>query len=419
MDFKRIAALFILVGAVFATIAVTSPHIVDNIKLGLDLKGGFEILYEAEPVDENGTLTKDVLREAARSIEQRANANKVAEPEVTPEGENRIRVKLAGVENQEEVRRILKKPAELTFRSSQGCESPTDYCKIEMNGNDFVEGGAKVEFHPDTNLPIVAIEVKDPDKFAEITERLLGQTLAIYMDDQLQSAPVVQGILRDGTATITGSDTIEEARQLAQTINLGALPVRLTELYTQSVGATLGQMSLEQTLLAATIGSVVILLFMLFFYRLPGVVAGVTLVAYTWMLLLVMYWMKATLTLPGIAALVLGLGMAVDANILTFERIKEEIRSGKSLFSSLRAGSRNSLRTILDANITTILAAIVLYYIGTGLVQGFALTLIFSILVSMVTNVLLSRWLLHLLIRGRLTTKPAYFGVKEEEISEL
>ncbi|WP_201763555.1 protein translocase subunit SecD [Chengkuizengella marina] len=402
----------------------TSPGIVNNVKLGLDLKGGFEILYTAEPVDESQVMDQELLREAARSLQLRADAQGISEPEIYPEGQDRIRVRLAGVENQEEVRQIMKKPAELTFRSNDGCEDPSEFCKVEMNGSDFVEGAAKVAFEQTTKQPYVTIEVKDAEKFKSITQRLSSYSypnniLAIYLDDEEISTPRVGVIISNGVAQIEGAYTFDEAEELAGIINLGALPVNLTEKYTQSVGASLGELSLQQTITAGIIGFVVILIFMLGFYRLPGIIACVTLTVYTWMLLLVFYWMNATLTLPGIAAFVLGIGMAVDANIITYERIREEIRSGKSILSSLRAGSRNSLRTIMDANITTILAGLVLYYIGTGSIQGFALTLILSILVSIITNVFFSRLLLHLLIRANIAKKPVYYGVKEADISEL
>lgn len=424
MDIRRFAALILIVAISFAAIIMTGPGVINNVKLGLDLKGGFEILYEAEPIEEGKQLTRDVLTQAAKSLAQRANATGVEEPEVTPELPNRIRVRLAGVTDQEQVRDRLKEPAVLTFRSSDGCADPYDFCKIELQGTDFVEGGASVQYDSTTNMPYVAIKVKEPDKFEEITGRLAsqyggGNILAIYLDENQISAPGVNGRIPGGTASITGNYNHQEAKELADTINLGALPVKLTERYTQSVGATLGMKSLEQTLTAGIIGSLIVLLFMLVYYRLPGLIACITLITYTWLVLVVFNLMNATLTLPGIAAFVLGIGMAVDANIITYERIKEEIRSGKSIMSSLRAGSRNSLRTILDANITTILAGVVLYYVGTGAIQGFALTLIFSIIVSMITNVLFSRLLLYLLIRSNIANKPAYYGVKESEISEL
>ncbi|MGF9711793.1 protein translocase subunit SecD [Paenibacillus sp. JMULE4] len=410
MDIKRIVAFFVSVAIVFAAAIWTSPHLVSNIKLGLDLKGGFEILYVAEPVEPGQQVTKESLLETARSIEQRANAQKVSEPEVTTEGKDRIRVRLAGIENEAEVREILKKPAELSFRGPDGTK--------EMVGSDFEVGAAKLGFD-EANRPLVNIKVKDPEKFRQVTQKLLGKPLAIYLDEVELSAPIVRQVLTDGTATISGNYTYEEAKKIADTINLGALPLKLTEKYTQSVGASLGQLSLQQTVKASIIASILIVLFMIVYYRVPGLVASITIVTFIWLMLLVTYLMKATLTLPGIAAFVLGVGMAVDANIITYERIREELRSGKSIMSSLKAGSRHSFRTILDANLTTILAGAVLYFLGTGAIQGFALTLIFTILVSILTNVFFSRWLLTLLVRSNIVKKPAYFGVKESEINAL
>ncbi|TBL81597.1 protein translocase subunit SecD [Paenibacillus thalictri] len=410
MDIKRIVTFILVVVVTLGVVVWTSPGLVSKIKLGLDLKGGFEILYVAEPIEAGKPVTMESLKETARSLEKRADELGVAEPEITTEGSDRIRVRLADVKNEDEVRNVIKKPAELTFRGPDGTK--------EMLGSDFVEGAAKVGFDQ-ANRPMISIKVKEPDKFKKVTEKLLGQPLAIYLDERQLSAPVVQAVIPDGVATISGNYTYDEAKSLADTINLGALPLKLTEKYTQVVGASLGQASLHETVKAGLIGSVLILLFMVGYYRIPGLVAAITLITYTWLLLLVFDLINATLTLPGIAALVLGVGMAVDANIITYERIKEEIRSGKSILSSLRAGSKHSFRTIMDANITNIIAGIVLYYVGNGAIRGFALINILSILVSILTNVFFSRLLIYLLIRGNLFKKPGYFGVKEAEIRGL
>lgn len=410
MNMKRLAAFLLIVVITLGVAVWTSPGLLSKVRLGLDLKGGFEILYVAEPTEPGKEVTRDSLIQTAQSLEKRANASGVAEPDVTTEGTNRIRVKLAGVENQEQVRELLRKPAELSFRGPDGTK--------EMMGSDFVEGAAKVGFDQ-ANRPMIQIEVIDKDKFADVTRRLLGQPLAIYLDEEQLSAPVVQNVLTDGKATISGNYTYEEATELKDIINLGALPLKLTEKYTQSIGATLGQQSLEETVKAGIIGAVLILLFMVALYRIPGIVAAITLITYTWIVLIVFYLMNATLTLPGIAALILGIGMAVDANIIKFERVKEEIRSGKSLLSSLKSGSKHSFRTIMDANITNIISCGVLYFIGNGAIRGFALTMIVSIIISILTNVLFSRFLIDLLIRTNLFKKPTYFGVKEAEIRDL
>lgn len=410
MDLKRISAFLLVVVVTFGIIGWTSPGLIKNTKLGLDLKGGFEILYVAEPIEAGKPVTKESLNQTAHSLEARIDKLGIAEPEITTEGNDRIRVRLAGVTNQEEVRNIIKKPAELTFRGPDGTK--------ELLGNDFVENAAQVGFDQ-ANQPMIQIEVKDKEKFKDVTTRLVGKPLAIYLDEQELSAPIVNQPLTDGKATISGSYTVDEAKKLAETINLGALPLKLNEKYTQVVGASLGQLSLEQTVKAGLIGAIIILVFMLVFYRIPGLVAAFTLITFTWLLLAVFYLFHATLTLPGIAAFVLGLGMAVDANIITYERIREEIRSGKSILSSLKSGSKHSFRTIMDANVTNIIAAAVLYWIGTGAIQGFALITILTILVSILTNVFLSRWMLHLLIRSNVFKKPGYFGVKEGQIRGL
>ncbi|CAM4366946.1 protein translocase subunit SecD [Paenibacillus tarimensis] len=420
---KRMLAFILIVVVTFAAIAVTSPDLVRKINLGLDLKGGFEILYEAKPLQPGGQVTKESLIETAKSLERRINATGVSEPEITTEGDNRIRVKLAGVDDEESVRTKLKEPAVLTFRSMRGCQPEEGFCKVELIGTDFVENGAGIDQDALGGWKIT-IQLKSAAKFAEITREIaklpLGQNqLAIYLDEEQLSAPSVSGEINSSSAEITGSFLREEAKEIADTINLGALPLKLEDRYMQSVDATLGQMSLQQTVFAGILGSAIVLLFMLVFYRLPGLVASISLIAYIWLLLVGVWLMNVTLTLPGIAAVVLGIGMAVDANIITYERIKEELRSGKSILSSLKAGSRNSFRTIMDANVTTIIAGSVLYIIGTGAVKGFAVVLIMSIVISIITNVGYSRLLLYLLIRSNVIKNKALFGVKESEIRAL
>ncbi|MFD2116446.1 protein translocase subunit SecD [Paenibacillus yanchengensis] len=415
MNGKRFIAFLGIVVILFGVIAWTSPSLVKGVRLGLDLKGGFEVLYEAKTFEEGEEVTPALLKETQRSLEKRINSTGVAEPDITTEGTNRIRVKLAGVEDEEEVRQMLAKPVRLTFRGPDG--------KVELEGKDFKRGGANV-VRNEMNQPIVSIELVDADKFQEITGRLAkmpqGQNyLAIYLDEEELSRPSVTQAIPGGSATITGQYTLTEATDLANLINLGALPLELTEIYTTSIGATLGMSSLNDTVKAGIWGSLLVLLFLVAIYRIPGIVASISVITYTWLLILVFNLLDVTLTLPGIAAFVLGIGMAVDANIITYERIKEEMRSGKSILSSLKAGSKNSLRTIMDANITSIIANIVIYYIGNGAIRGFALTMILSILVSILTNIFFSRFLITLIIRSNVFKKPTYYGVKESEIREL
>ncbi|MNH99260.1 bifunctional preprotein translocase subunit SecD/SecF [compost metagenome] len=416
---KRIIAFITVVVVSTAIMALTTPDLLKNVRLGLDLKGGFEILYEASPIEGGAKVTKESLLKTAQSLEERANKLGTSEPEVTTEGTDRIRLKLAGVTDEAEVRKQMKEPASLTFRSKDGTETEADqYNKIEMIGTDFAENGAKLEF-TQMNEPIVSIKVKSKEKFAEVTKRLLGQPLAIYMNDTLISAPVVQAVLTDGTASISVGGDLNEAKELRDQINLGALPLKLTEKYSQSVGATLGKQSLKQTIEAGLIASVLIMVFMVWMYRIPGLFAAFALIVHTWLLILVFVWADFTLTLPGVAAFILGVGMAVDANIITNERIREEIRSGKSIMSAVKAGGKHSFRTVMDSNITTIIVAAVMYMFGTGAVKGFALVLIVEIVLSIATNIYFSRFLQNLLIKAGKLSKPKYFGIKESEIREL
>ncbi|MNO34826.1 bifunctional preprotein translocase subunit SecD/SecF [compost metagenome] len=396
----------------------TTPGLLDKVRLGLDLKGGFEILYQATPMEAGAELSRASLQKTAESLEKRANALGTSEPEVTTEGTDRIRLKIAGVTDEAEVRKKMKEPAVLTFRSAAEGDPAGTYSKIELVGSDFVEGAADVQ-RDQLNRPEISIKVKDKDKFAEITKRLVGQKLVIYLDDRMLSDPNVNTEISDGNASISGNYTLDQARELADTINLGALPLKLTEKYSQSVGATLGKQSLDQTIKAGLVGSVIILLFMIGMYRLPGALASFALILHTWLLIAVFVVADFTLTLPGIAAFILGIGMAVDANIITNERIREEMRNGKSILSSVKAGNKTSFRTVMDANVTTIIVAAVMFAFGTGAVKGFALILIVEIVLSIVTNLYFAHWLLTVLVKTGALKKPKQFGVKESDIRAL
>ncbi|MFV9510926.1 protein translocase subunit SecD [Tepidibacillus sp. LV47] len=408
---SKLIALIVIIVSLSLLMVFTSGYIVRHITLGLDLRGGFEVLYQALPLD-GEKVTKQALKDTVRAIDRRVNVLGVTEPDITIEGQDRIRVKLAGVTNQDAARELLGKPARLTFRNANN--------EILLDGKDLVEGGAKVDVDPQTNLPVVQLKLKDAAKFRDITSKYLGQPIGIYLDEDLITDPVVNAVITNGTAIITGQESVEKAQELADLLNAGALPLQLKEIQSQSVGASLGMQALQLGVKAGIIGTALILLFMILYYRLPGFIASFSLVFYIYLILVVFWQMKVTLTLPGIAALVLGIGMAVDANIISYERIKEELRNGRSVMSAIRVGYQRSLATILDANLTTIIAALVLFIIGEfGQIKGFATTLIVSILVSMVTAVFGSRWLINLFVKSNLTSKPWLFGVKEAEIREL
>ncbi len=433
----KIVAFFLIVLIFAGTIGSTITGIAKDVNLGLDLQGGFEVLYQIEPVDEGEETDRELLESTVRILNERVNRLGISEANINIEGEDRIRVQLAGVENQGEARELLSTSARLTLRNVDD--------EVLLDGSDIQEGSAKQDFNQKTNQPIVTLQLKDASKFGDITSKLkekrdpetpyLDNLLVIWMDYQkgdsfaeevkkedpkYVSAPKVTETLNTTNVMINGDFTVESAQRLADIINAGSLPVNMEELYSNTVGAQFGEQALNKTVFAGIIGVSLIFLFMIVFYRFPGLIAVINLSIYIYLILLVFELMNGVLTLPGIAALILGVGMAVDANVITFERIKEEIREGKSLFASFKAGTANSLRAIVDANITTMLAAAVLFIFGTSSIKGFATMLIVSILVSFITAVYGSRLLLRLWIKTKFfKNRPSWFGVNKKNIKDI
>ena len=429
----RIVAFFLLVLLVFSTIGTTMTGITKDIKLGLDLQGGFEILYKVSPAKKGDVIDKKALNSTVEALRQRVDVLGVSEPSIQIEGNDRIRVQLAGVTNQKQARDLLSTQANLTFRDVND--------KVLMDGTDLAQGGAKQSFDQ-SNQPSVSLKLKNAKKFEKITRELSqkpapNNLIVIWLDyeegkDSYQkesakqnpkylSAASVSSVLTQPDVEISGGNfTVKSATQLAELLNAGSLPVKLDELYSTSVGAQFGEEALHTTILAGIIGIGIIFLYMLFFYRLPGLIAIITLSFYIYLNLVVFDLMHVVMTLPGIAALILGVGMAVDANIITYERIKDELKTGRSVISAYRAGNRRSLATIFDANITTMLAALVLFFYGQSSVKGFATTLMIGIVLSFVTAVYGTRLLMSLLVNSRwFDKKPGYFGVKKEQIHDL
>ncbi|KLV22352.1 protein translocase subunit SecDF [Niallia circulans] len=424
---SRIVAFLLIIVLAAGLMGGTTNKILDNIKLGLDLQGGFEVLYKVEPLEKGkAKIDEAALKSTAQALDKRINVLGVSEPVIQIEGKDRIRVQLAGITDQNEAREMLSTEANLTFRDIQD--------KKLLDGSDLVQGGASQEFDQ-YGKPSVSLKLKDANKFKEITQSVLGSPLVIWLDfeegdsynaeaakeePKFLSAPMVSEVINSDTVSITGNFTVDEATRLAELLNAGALPVKLTEEYSTSVGAQFGDQALKDTVYAGIIGVGLVFLFMLLYYRLPGLVAIITLSIYVYLNLLVLDLMKGVLTLPGIAALILGVGMAVDANIITYERIKDELRVGKSLRAAFQAGNKNSIGTIFDANLTTIIASIVLFIYGTSSVKGFATLLIVSILVSFITAVYGSRLLLGLLVKSKLFDKKiTWFGVNRKDIKHI
>ena len=430
---SRIVAFFLVVLLIGGIIGATTKNITKGINLGLDLRGGFEILYEVKPAKKGDKVTKDTLVSTVGALEKRVNVLGVSEPNIQIEGNDRIRVQLAGVKDQQQARDVLSTQAKLTFRDVND--------NILMDGTDLATNGAKQTFD-EQGRPSVSLKLKSADKFRAVTEKVSSMPqptnlMVIWLDfeegkdsykaeaakpkPKYLSAATVNQVFNQAEVSIVGGNfTVESAKQLSELLNAGALPVDLKEIYSTSVGAKFGEQALQKTIFASAIGIALIFLFMLVFYRLPGLVAVIMLGLYIYITLLVFNWMHAVLTLPGIAALVLGVGIAVDANVITYERLKEELRIGKSMLSAYRAGNQRSLSTILDANVTTLAAAAVLFAYGTSSVKGFATSLIVSIFVGFLTNVYGTRFLLGLLVKSRYFDKKySYFGVKPKEVIPL
>lgn len=427
-----IVSFFLIVILLLSTVGFTVEDVSKKINLGLDLQGGFEVLYEVEPIQEGQEVDRALLEATVQTLNDRVNRLGISETVIDIEGEDRIRVQLAGVEDQNEARDMLATSAQLSFRDVNDEE--------RLDGTDVKEGSAKQDYDAKTNAPLVTLSLKDASKFGQVTNDIknMGEPnnlLVIWMDfeegDSFEqevtkaepkyiSAPAVSQRLETSDVQITGDFSVEEAQRLADIINSGSLPVHMNEIFSTSVGAQFGEQALKQTVFAGFIAIGLIFLFMIAVYRFSGVIASINLAVYVFIILLVFQLMNGVLTLPGIAALILGVAMAVDANVITFERIKEELIKGKSVKSAVQAGMKNSLTTIIDANITTLLAAVVLFSFGTSSIKGFATILIVSILTSFITAVYGTRLLLNLWVKsGYLKDRKGWLGVNKSKIQDI
>lgn len=433
---NKILIAIMIVVVLFTTIGLTLKDVLKDVNLGLDLQGGFEVLYQVDPLDEGDVIDEKAVTSTASTLESRVNVLGVSEPTIQIEDSNRIRIQLAGVEDQQEARELLSTQAELTIRDIDD--------NVLLSGKDLVQGGATQGFD-ELNNAMVSLELRDSNKFKEVTEEISSRgpgenLMVIWMDfvegedsfkEEVQkenpkfiSAPTVSEPINSSDVMISGGfdgqEGVERAQNIAALLNSGSLPVKLTEVYSTSVGAQFGEQALDETVTAGLIGVALVLLFMIFFYRLPGIVAVLTLVIYIYLTILGFNAISGVLTLPGIAAIILGVGMAVDANIILYERLKDELRIGRSLKQAYKKAASSSLWTIVDANLTTLIAAIVLFIFGTSSVKGFATMLLLSILMSFVTAVFLTRVLLNLIVNSNYFNKKiSWFGVKDKDRHSL
>ena len=357
----------------------------DAISLGLDLRGGVYTVYQAE---DNGDPDFDTKMESTVSIlTSRLTRQGFTEATVTRQGSDRIRVEIPNVSDPNQILTIIGTPAQLYF--------------VDEDGNNLMEGSmvknAQAAQDQD-GKPCIAFELTDEGAkiFAEATAANLGKTISITLDGETISRATVNTVIAGGKGEITGNFTADEAKNLATLILSGALPLNLTQLEVSAISATLGVEALDRAIQAGVIGVILVMLFMLFRYRLCGLVADIALTIYIMIVVLLLALTGAQLTLPGVAGIILGIGMAVDANVVIFERIREEVKVGRPIGSAVRKGFSNALSAIIDSNVTTISAAVVLYAFGTGSVRGFALTLGIGVATSLFTAVFVTHKLLDI-----------------------
>lgn len=365
----------------------------DLLNYGLDLTGGVYVVLEAKENDSE-KLSDDTMAKAISTIRTRIDSLGVKEPTISQQGSNKIRISIPDIDDQQEALDLIGKTAKLEF--------------IDPNGNVILDGShiksAKAESQTSQGSsieePIVSLEfTKEGTKlFAAATKEFMNQIIEIHLDGKMISNPEVQAEITDGKAIISNIGDKEEATNLATLIKAGALPVDLEIVEVRSIGPTLGQDSLNSSLKAGLIGVLLVFVFMLLVYRLPGFIADINLMIFLLIYMILMSLLGVTLTLPGIAGIILSVGMAVDANVIVFERIKEELRLGKSKLAAIDSAYKRAFTTIFDSNITTIIAGVVLYFLGSGTIKGFALTLMIGILVSMFTAVVVTKKVIKMVV---------------------
>ncbi|MGH2468202.1 MAG: protein translocase subunit SecD [Candidatus Limnocylindrales bacterium] len=414
----------------------SDPPATFETKLGLDIEGGLSAEYQA--VAPNGlTPSSGDMATIRTIIENRVNASGLAEPTVSTVGADRLSVEIPGVKNVDDVRKLIGSTGQLEFvpldpdPTKYGSNStpgalpvPTQGTTLDLKANPPLFSGDQIDasrvapgFDSTTGQRVVQFGLKSvgAQKFAQYTSSHIGDFFAIVLDGVVQSAPVIQSAITGGSGQISGTFTTQQLNDLVTTLKYGALPLALKEVQFSPVSATLGQDFLKQSLIGGAIGILLVFLFMLIYYRLQGAVAVFALVYYALVNYAIFRALPVTLTLAGLAGFVLSVGMAVDANILIFERTKEELRAGKPLASAVEAGFNRAWPSILDSNVSSLITASILYILGTSTIRGFALVLIIGVLTSMFTAITLSRVILRLLVHQPWAHRAGLFGVAEDQ----
>ena len=370
----------------------------NKVKLGLDLRGGTSVVLQAQ-----GKIEPDTMSKVKNIIERRVNSIGVAEPVIQLSGNDKLIVELAGIKDPQKAIELIGTTAKLEFR----IKNKDGYGPVLLEGSALKTAGVSRD---QVGMPSVSFELNSQgaNTFAKITRENIGKQLAIMLDNKEQSAPTIDSEISGGSGIIRGRFSIEEANNLANLLKSGALPVEIKIVENRTVGATLGVDSIRQTGIAGLIALGVISIFMIAIYKIPGIVADIALLINGVLVLGLLSGIGAALTLPGIAGFILTLGMAVDSNVITYERIKEELRLGESLHDAVERGYENAFPAIIDGNLTTMLVAAVLFFLGTGPIKGFAVTLALGVVATVITGVFVSKIFLKLFIKT--------FNIKREQL---
>ena len=391
-------------------------------KLGLDLVGGSRLVLEAQTSNSIAKITPDMMDSLLFAIENRVNKLGVAETVVQRSGENRLVVEIPDVSDLEQAKAFIGDTAELEFKAPKGSEEyTTEWESTGLTGKDLSK--ANLSTNSTNGQWVVDLEFNSVGtrKFAKLTRELVGKPMAIFFNNELQSAPVIREPILEGRAQISGGDNgfqYEDAKKMVDLLNAGALPVPAKIIEENTVGPTLGADSIAKSKIAGIIGLGLVMLFMIAYYRVPGIVADIALCIYGIILFAIFKTIPVTMTLAGIAGFILSIGMAVDANILIFERTKEELRAGRTLFTAINSGFDRAFTSIFDSNMTTIITCIILYCLGTSIVKGFALTLALGVVASMFTAITVTKNFMLLIFGTKTLTNPVLFGLKASEIGQ-
>ncbi|MCD7879506.1 MAG: protein translocase subunit SecD [Candidatus Gastranaerophilales bacterium] len=392
---------------------------VKPIPLGLDLVGGSRIVLEAQTTETISKITQDMMDGLKSALENRVNALGVSETMVQQMGENRLLIEIPNVSDPKLAREFLGETAELEFKKPVLDENgdTTGWEPSGLTGEDLNKAAVGTD---NSGRWLITLEFssKGASKFAKLTREFKGYPIAIYFNGESISEPVVQAEINGGHAQITGEFTHDQAKKIVDLLNAGALPVPAKIIEENTVGPTLGADSLEKSKFAGIVGLGAVMLFMIFWYRVPGLIADIALIIYSLILFAIFKMVPVTLTLAGIAGFILSIGMAVDANILIFERTKEELKSGRTLFTAINSGFDRAFTSIFDSNMSTIITCVILYCLGSNIVKGFALTLAIGVMVSMFSAITVTKNFMHLMFGTGQLKHPALFGLKESDINE-